>query len=72
MQVDPMKPTLTPPGTKRLNLKCDEPLSSLGFKFNWRRYTEGGQLEVLRWARQQNCPWTIATCAVAARYGGAG
>jgi hypothetical protein len=39
VQVDPMKPTLKPPGTNRLKLKCDEPLSNFAFKFNWRRYT---------------------------------
>ena len=38
MQVDPIKPTLKPPGTKRLKLKCDEPLSNVAFKFNLRRY----------------------------------
>ena len=27
VQVDPIKPTLKAPGTKRLKLKCDEPLS---------------------------------------------
>ena len=38
MQVDPIKPTLKAPGTKRLNLKCDELLSSFAFEFNLRRY----------------------------------
>jgi hypothetical protein len=33
-----MKPKLKPPGTKRLTLKCDEPLSSFAFKLNLRRY----------------------------------
>jgi hypothetical protein len=28
VQVDPMKPTLKPPGTKRLRLKCDILLSN--------------------------------------------
>ena len=35
-----MKPKLKAPGTKRLTLKCDEPLSSFAFKFNLRRYSE--------------------------------
>ena len=35
---DPIEPTLKPPGTKRLKVKCDEPLSKLAFKFNLRRY----------------------------------
>jgi len=33
-----MKPTMRPPGTKRLNLKYDELLSTSAFKFNLRRY----------------------------------
>ena len=38
MYIDPIKPTLTAPGTKRLNPKCDEPLSNIAFKCNLRRY----------------------------------
>ena len=38
MQVDPIKPTLKAPGTERLRLECDEPLSNFAFKFNLRRY----------------------------------
>ena len=38
MQVDPIKPTLKAPGTKRLKLKYDKVLSSFAFKFNLRRY----------------------------------
>jgi hypothetical protein len=33
-----MKPKSKAPRTKRLTLKCDEPLSSFAFKFNLRRY----------------------------------
>jgi hypothetical protein len=33
-----MKPTLKVPGTKRLKLKYDEPLSKFAFTFNLRRY----------------------------------
>jgi len=40
VQVDPMKPKLKPPGTKRLKLKCDILLSTLAFKFNLRRYIQ--------------------------------
>jgi len=36
--VDPIKSTLKAPGTKRLKLACDNPLSKFGFKFNLRRY----------------------------------
>ena len=39
VQVGPMKPTLKAPGTKRLKLKYDVPLSNFAFKFNLRRYT---------------------------------
>ena len=38
MQVDPIKPRLKLPGTKRLKLKCDEPFSRFAFKFKLRRY----------------------------------
>ena len=34
VQVDPIKPKLTPPGTKRFNLKCDILLSNYTSKFN--------------------------------------
>ena len=40
MQVAPIKPTLKTPGTKRLRLRCDEPLSDFAFNFNLRRYTQ--------------------------------
>jgi hypothetical protein len=36
-----MKPQLKAPGTKRLTVKCDEPLSSFAFKFSLRRYSKG-------------------------------
>ena len=39
VQVVPIKPTLKPPGTKRLKLKYDELLSNFAFNFNLRRYT---------------------------------
>ena len=41
MQVDPIKPTLKAPGTKRLKQEQDEPLSSSAFNFNLRRYSVG-------------------------------
>ena len=40
VQVDPFKPTLKAPGTERLKLKHDEPLSDFAFNFKLRRYTE--------------------------------
>jgi hypothetical protein len=39
VQVDPIKPTLKAPATKRLKLKYDKPLSSFAFNFNLRRCT---------------------------------
>ena len=38
MQVDPIRPKLKVPGTKRLKLKYDNLLSSFAFNFNLRRY----------------------------------
>jgi hypothetical protein len=38
VQVDPIKPTLKAPGTKRLRLKYEEPLSKVAFSFNLRRF----------------------------------
>jgi len=43
MQVDPVKPKLKLPGTKRLKLNCGEPLSKMAFKFNLRRYIMMGK-----------------------------
>ena len=41
VQVDLMKSTLKAPGTKRLKLKYDGPLSFFAFEFNLRCYTTG-------------------------------
>ena len=38
MQIDPIKPTLKPPGIKLVKLKFDTPLSNFAFSFNMRRY----------------------------------
>ena len=43
MQVDPIRPTLKAPGTKRLKLIYDAPLSIVAFDLNRRRYTEGNE-----------------------------
>jgi len=40
VQVDTIKSTLKPPGTMRLKLSCDKPLSNVAFKFNLRRYNQ--------------------------------
>ena len=41
MQVDPIKPKLKLPGTKRLKLKYDELPSNFAFNFSLRRYMKG-------------------------------
>jgi hypothetical protein len=80
VQVDPMKPMLKAPGTKNLKLQCDILLSNFAFKSNLRRYTwvgwatvsgaaSGGQLDVLKWAREQGCPWEEGICRDAAKLG---
>jgi len=38
VHVDPIRPTLNPPGTGPLTLKYDKLLSSFAFNFNLRRY----------------------------------
>jgi hypothetical protein len=47
VQVDPIKPTLKAPGSKRLKLRYDEPLSKFAFNFNLRRYSAETALEYL-------------------------
>jgi len=56
VQVDPIKPTLSAPRTKRLKLNCDDLLSSFAFKLNLRRYTKA-RLEPLYDALDA-CPLT--------------
>jgi hypothetical protein len=41
VQVDPIKPTLKAPGTKRLKLLYDKLLSTSAFNFNFRCYIKG-------------------------------
>ena len=45
VQVDPIKPTLKAPGTKRLKLEWDTLLSTSAFKFSLRRYTPNGEAD---------------------------
>jgi len=54
VQVDPIKPTLKAPGTKRLKLEYYKLLSSFAFKFNLRRYSWGGGASST--ARWSPCP----------------
>jgi hypothetical protein len=48
MHVDPFKPTLKAPGTKRLKLDYDKSVSNFAFKFNLRGYSTGQTREALR------------------------
>ena len=47
MQVDTIKPSLKPPGTKRLKLKWRILLSTSAFKMELRRFNEAYALDVL-------------------------
>jgi len=38
VQIDPIKPILKAPGTKRFKLRYDGPLSNFAFKFHLRHY----------------------------------
>jgi len=51
VQVDPMKPKMKPPGTKRLKLKWEILLSISAFKFNLRRYRAVRMLRLRRAGR---------------------
>ena len=62
VQVDPIKSTLKAPGTDRLKLYCDEPLSSFGFKSNLRRYTKG-VTALIAAAEAGKCAAAVALCA---------
>ena len=46
MQVDPIKPTMKAPGTKRLKLEYDETLSDFAFKFKLCRYMKVSQAKM--------------------------
>jgi hypothetical protein len=47
VQVDPIKPTLKAPGTKRLKLNYEVPLSNFAFKSNVRLYIKSAALAEL-------------------------
>ena len=49
VQVDPIKPMLKAPCTKRLKLRCDEPLSNFALKFNLCRYIKDVFMNILMW-----------------------
>ena len=46
MQVDPIEPVLKAPGSMLLNLRYDGLLSDVAFRFNLRRYNQGGRENV--------------------------
>jgi len=73
VQVEPIKPTLKAPGTKRLKLKYDKLFSSFAFYFNLRRYsmaidgveaTSAGQLQYFFFTQPSPPPprWGHARC----------
>jgi hypothetical protein len=51
VQVEPMKPMLKAPGTKRLKLQYDETLSNFAFQFSLRHYIEALTPPLLQRAR---------------------
>ena len=58
MQVEPIKPALNAPGTKRLKLTYDKMLSNVAFDINLRRYTVGlirRQMETLSESVVRRC-----------------
>jgi hypothetical protein len=59
VQVDPMKPKLKPPGTKRSKLKCDMLLSTSAFNFNLHHYSQGRTPDSLR--RKSATSWYCPT-----------
>jgi len=59
VQVDPIKPTLKPPGTKRLKLKYGELLSKFAFNFSLCRYIKGG-LDVAKGIKVGQCRLTLS------------
>ena len=69
VQVDPIKPTLKAPGTKRLKLNVDEPLSSFALNVNLRRYSSAasyaaGHREVFKGSLAMGfCDVVDAPCA---------
>ena len=52
MQVDPIKPMLKAPGSKRLKLECDQLPSSFAFKLNLRHYIKAYKKAALRSVRK--------------------
>ena len=71
MQVDPIKSTLKPPGTKRRKLNCDEPLSNVAFNLNLRRYNEGRENFLEQATALASKAASTAVSAVSSIFGGA-
>jgi hypothetical protein len=59
VQVDPIKPALKPPGTKRSKLTYNKLLSSFAFNLNLRRYNP----ETLRVAEGRESMWLLTAGA---------
>ena len=49
MQIEPIKPELKPPGSKRLKLEYEKPLSNVDLNFNLRRYIKGECIVFNNW-----------------------
>jgi hypothetical protein len=64
VQVDPIKPTLKAPGTKRLKLKFEKVLSNFAFKFNLRRYTKVNALAAAETADGERASANAAVTAL--------
>ena len=62
MQVQPIKPMLKAPGTKRLKLKYDETPSNVAFKFDLRRYNEG---TCVGYGDESRCECTVRSMLIA-------
>jgi len=74
VQLDPIKPTLTAPGTKRLKVKCNGPVANFAFKFYLRRYikaclyiTGHRKSEFDTWAKVWRCTFTLDTMTKCAK-----
>jgi hypothetical protein len=59
VHVEPIKPTLRAPGTKRLKLKCDKLLSSFAFKIKLRRYNEDGESRGVQARHDVRAVWNV-------------
>jgi hypothetical protein len=62
VQVDLFKPTLKPPGSTGLKVKCDVLASNLAFKFNLRRYSEAAVERAEATRREEKKRHEVSQC----------